>query len=249
LLELRGVAKSFHGTLAVHVPELTAAAGETVALIGASGSGKSTILRMVVGLVRADRGTIRLDGEEVTPPRLPAIRRRLGYVIQEGGLFPHLNARDNVAIMAKHSSWSESDIETRLAELAELTHFPVDGWTRFPSQLSGGQRQRVSLMRALMLSPAVLLLDEPLGALDPLIRADLQTDLRRIFRSLGQTVLLVTHDLPEARYFADRLVLLHEGEVVQTGTFDDLASRPATPFVTRFVRAHRTLSSGDPDEA
>lgn len=248
MLELRGVAKSYDGKRAVHVPELTAAAGETVALIGASGSGKSTILRMVVGLVRADRGSIRLAGQEVAPSTLPAIRRRLGYVIQEGGLFPHLTARANATIMAKHFSWTASDIEARLRDLAELTHFPDDGWDRYPSQLSGGQRQRVSLMRALMLNPSVLLLDEPLGALDPLIRADLQTDLRRIFRALGQTVLLVTHDLPEARYFADRLVLLHEGEVIQAGTFDDLVARPATPFVNRFVRAHRTLSTGRSDE-
>jgi osmoprotectant transport system ATP-binding protein len=141
--------------------------------------------------------------------------------------------------MARHLRWPGERVENRLAELVELTRFPPDGLDRYPVQLSGGQRQRVSLMRALMLDPDVLCLDEPLGALDPLIRSDLQEDLRRIFRTLGKTVVLVTHDLSEARYFADRVVLLHGGNVVQEGVFDDLIQRPSDPFVTRFVQAQR----------
>jgi osmoprotectant transport system ATP-binding protein len=163
-------------------------------------------------------------------------------VIQDGGLFPHLTARDNVTLMAQHVGWAGGRVEERLSDLVELTHFPRDGLRRYPVQLSGGQRQRVSLMRALMLDPEILFLDEPLGALDPLIRSDLQKDLRDVFRQLEKTVVLVTHDLGEAQYFADQIVLLHEGDVVQEGTFDDLLRRPESPFVTRFVQAQRGAS-------
>jgi osmoprotectant transport system ATP-binding protein len=141
--------------------------------------------------------------------------------------------------MARHLGWPAERIDARVAELAALTRFPVEALRRHPSQLSGGQRQRVALMRALLLDPEVLLLDEPLGALDPLIRADLQRDLREVFRALGKTVVLVTHDLAEAAFFADRIVLLRDGALVQEGTLADLLERPADPFVTRFVRAQR----------
>jgi osmoprotectant transport system ATP-binding protein len=239
LLELTGITKTFAGKMAVQVGHLTARRGTTLILIGASGSGKSTLLRLMVGLLRPDRGSVRLDGTEVSPSSAGELRRRIGYVIQDGGLFPHLTARGNVSLMARHLRWPGERVENRLAELVELTRFPPDGLDRYPVQLSGGQRQRVSLMRALMLDPDVLCLDEPLGALDPLIRSDLQEDLRRIFRTLGKTVVLVTHDLSEARYFADRVVLLHGGNVVQEGVFDDLIQRPSDPFVTRFVQAQR----------
>ncbi|MDP6952601.1 MAG: ATP-binding cassette domain-containing protein, partial [Alphaproteobacteria bacterium] len=168
-------------------------------------------------------------------------RRRMGYVVQGGGLFPHLTAHGNVALMARQLGWSRQRIDARLAALAELVRLPGEILSRYPAQLSGGQRQRVALMRALMLDPDVLLLDEPLGALDPMVRHDLQTDLRAIFRSLAKTVVLVTHDLGEAAYFGDRIVLLRDGEVVQSGTADDLVSRPAEPFVEAFVAAQRSM--------
>src|SRR5262249_15119909 len=151
----------------------------------------STLLRLMIGLIWPDQGSVRLDGTEITPQNALAVRQRMGYVIQDGGLFPHLTARGNVALMARYLGWKEDRIESRLTELAELTRFPRDGLDRYPAQLSGGQRQRVSLMRALMLEPTVLLLDEPLGALDPIIRSELQTDLRRVFQTLGKTVVLV----------------------------------------------------------
>ena len=163
----------------------------------------------------------------------------MGYVVQDGGLFPHLTAHGNVTLMAHYLGWNARRIETRLAELTELTRFPDDGLTRYPTQLSGGQRQRVSLMRALMLEPDVLLLDEPLGALDPIIRSELQTDLRRIFQALAKTVLLVTHDLSEAGFFGDLIVLLRDGKIVQQGRLADLLGTPADPFVTRFINAQR----------
>ncbi len=160
-------------------------------------------------------------------------------MVQDGGLFPHLTARGNVLLLARYLGRDRAFLDQRLAELAELTHFAADRLDLYPAQLSGGQRQRVSLMRALVLDPDVLLLDEPLGALDPLIRADLQADLRGIFRTLEKTVVLVTHDLAEAAYFADEIVLLQGGRVVQRGPFADLLERPADPFVSRFVNASR----------
>ena len=155
-------------------------------------------------------------------------------------MFPHLRACDNVTLVARHLGWTQDQIQLRLNELAQLTHFPVDGLDRYPAQLSGGQRQRVGLMRALMLDPDVLLLDEPLGALDPIVRSDLQVELRDIFRALGKTVVMVTHDMGEAGFFGDTIVLMREGRIVQTGTLSDLLSTPAEPYVERFINAQRT---------
>jgi len=198
------------------------------------------MLRLIVGLETPDAGDIHFGGLRLEAERLPELRQRMGYVIQDGGLFPHLSARDNVALMARYLGWADARVGSRIAELAELTHFPVAALERFPIQLSGGQQQRVSLMRALMLDPEVLLLDEPLGALDPMIRLDLQDDLREVFSRLGKTVVLVTHDLGEAAYFADTVVLLRDGRIVQQGTMDDLLRHPADEFVRRFIQAQRS---------
>jgi osmoprotectant transport system ATP-binding protein len=239
LLELQGVSKAYDGRPALKPTNLAISASQTTVLIGPSGCGKSTILRLLLGLIRPDSGTVRLDGTEVRPDNALGLRRRMGYVVQDGGLFPHLTARENIILLTRYLGWIESRIHARLEQLIDLTHFPVDGLDRYPVQLSGGQRQRVGLMRALMLDPDVLLLDEPLGALDPIVRSDLQADLRRIFRALGKTVVLVTHDLGEAGFFGDRLVLLRDGQIVQQGTLNDLTQRPADPFVTRFINAQR----------
>ncbi|MEO6810862.1 MAG: ATP-binding cassette domain-containing protein, partial [Isosphaeraceae bacterium] len=156
-------------------------------------------------------------------------------------LFPHLNARDNGVLMARYLKKGASWIKTRLDELVELTRFPTDGLDRFPAQLSGGQRQRLSLIRALMLDPEVVLLDEPLSALDPMVRAELQTDLRTIFRTLNKTVVMVTHDLAEAGWFGHELVLIRDGRIIQRGSLNDLINAPAEPFVTQFVTAQRRV--------
>ena len=170
------------------------------------------------------------------------LRRRIGYVIQEGGLFPHLTARANILLMARHLGKLEPEMQARLSELCSLTRFQPEMLARYPIELSGGQRQRVSLMRALMLSPELLLLDEPLGALDPLVRAALQKDLKEIFARLQQTAILVTHDLAEAAYLGDEIVLMNEGRVVQIGTLEDLRAKPASDFVTEFINAQRGLA-------
>ncbi|NNF58586.1 MAG: ATP-binding cassette domain-containing protein [Rhodothermaceae bacterium] len=241
MIHLHRVTKSYGATQALRAVSLEVAAGQTTVLLGPSGCGKSTLLRLVAGLIVPDEGNIRVEGTLITPATAPALRQRMGYVIQEGGLFPHLTARENVILMARHLGWPDGRIAQRLADLADLTALPLDMLDRYPVQLSGGQRQRVALMRALFLDPAVLLLDEPLGALDPMIRSDLQDDLRAIIRRLGKTALLVTHDLSEAGFFGDTVVLLRDGAIVQQGSFRDLVERPAEPFVERFVQAQRSL--------
>ena len=236
IIELRNVEKRYGAVEALGPTTLSLGAGINV-LLGPSGSGKSTLLRLLTGLSHPNAGEVLLWGQALTARTIGPLRRRMGYVIQEGGLFPHLSAGANVTLAARYFGWDARRIETRLEELCALTHFPRDGMARFPAQLSGGQRQRVGLMRALMLGPELLLLDEPLGALDPMIRAELRTDLREIFRVLGQAVVLVTHDLVEAEFFADRVVLLRDGRVVQQGPLQDLLERPSDPFVVQFISA------------
>lgn len=237
MFELRGVQKHFGETVALAPLDLRVEPGRTLVLIGPSGSGKSTLLRLLVGLESPDSGEVRFEGAPVDPARSDALRRRLGYVVQGGGLFPHLTAKENVTLLARHLGWPTERRDARVAELAALVRLPLETLGRYPLQLSGGQAQRVSLMRGLMADPEVLLLDEPLGALDPITRFELQGDLKQIFDALKKTVVLVTHDLAEAAFFADRLLLLRDGRVVQDGTFEDLLQRPAEPFVTQFVRA------------
>ena len=243
MIKLRSVSRTFGTTVALHETNLDVSAGKTTVLIGPSGCGKSTILRLIIGLLEPTSGTIEIDGDRVTPTNILSLRRRIGYVIQEGGLFAHLTARQNVLLMANHLKEPVERMETRLLELCELTHLPESALQRYPVELSGGQRQRVSLMRALMLKPSVLLLDEPFGALDPMVRARLQDELKEIFRRLQQTIVMVTHDMAEAGFFADRIVLLNEGRIVQFGTLDDLRTRPATEFVREFLRAQRGVEA------
>jgi osmoprotectant transport system ATP-binding protein len=190
---------------------------------------------MVAGLVTPSAGEIVIDSQPLSVQTIGAVRRKLGYVIQEGGLFPHLTGEQNVTLVARHEGWTRPRIDERLAELLDMTQFPREALGRYPIELSGGQRQRLSLIRALYLSPRILLLDEPLGALDPLIRAGLQRDLKRVFERAGATVLLVTHDLVEAGRFADRVCVMHAGRIVQQGRLTEIMDNPADEFVREFV--------------
>lgn len=242
LIQLFGVSKQFGDATALHPVDLSFARGHTTVLIGPSGCGKSTILRLIVGLLEPDTGKIEFSGTAISESNLAELRHRMGYVIQDGGLFPHLTARANVLLMSQNLRRPAADSDKRLQELCALTRFPTAALTRYPVELSGGQRQRVSLMRALALSPELLLLDEPLGALDPLVRAALQKDLKDIFQRLRQTTILVTHDLAEAAYLADHIVLMNDGRVVQQGTLADLRDRPASNYVTEFLNAQRSLA-------
>jgi osmoprotectant transport system ATP-binding protein len=235
------VCKTYAGVRAIDDVSLAFSAGSTTALIGSSGSGKSTLLRLLIGLEWPDSGHVLVDGHALVRSAVLALRRRTGYVIQDGGLFPHLTAQGNLALLPRHLGWDEQKIRSRAAELADFVHLPRAALERFPAELSGGQRQRVALMRALMLDPQALLLDEPLGSLDPIMRYELQDELKRIFVELGKTVIVVTHDLPEAVHFASRLVLMRHGAIVQDGTFADLRDRPADPFVREFLQTQRRL--------
>ncbi|MBI1181675.1 MAG: ATP-binding cassette domain-containing protein [Alphaproteobacteria bacterium] len=239
MLALMDVSKRYGAAVAVHALRLAFPRGGTTVLIGPSGCGKSTLLRMLTGLVTPDEGTVTFDGAPLSA-RLREARLRMGYVIQEGGLFPHLTARQNVGLLPRHLGWPEDRFKARLGELAELTRFPDRQLDHYPAELSGGQRQRVAIMRALAVDPDVLLLDEPLGALDPLVRRALQDDLRDIFQRLSKTIVLVTHDMHEAAFFGDLIVLMRAGRIVQQGAVADLLERPAAPFVTEFVRAQRS---------
>ncbi|GER06015.1 ABC transporter ATP-binding protein [Iodidimonas muriae] len=244
LFSLHGVGQIYGAHRALGPLDLEIRAGEQLALIGPSGCGKSTLIRLLAGLVTPSEGTIRFHGKALSDLDMGPYRQNLGYVIQNGGLFPHLTAARNVTLMARQLGWSKARIQDRLVELARLVHLGEDRLAQYPADLSGGQRQRVSLMRALMLEPEVLLLDEPLGALDPMIRYQLQTDLRDIFQTLGLTVILVTHDLAEAAFLSKRIVLLREGQLVQDGGFKDLVDHPADPFVSAFVKAQRGVLAG-----
>ena len=239
MLTLNEVSKSFAGKPVLNSFTLEIAKGRTTVLIGPSGCGKSTILRMIIGLVKPDSGAIHINNEPVTPVSVIKQRHHIGYVIQEGGLFPHLDTRRNICLLARYLGWNTGRIEERLEQLRSLFKIPADLLDRYPVELSGGQRQRVSMMRAMMLDPDLLLLDEPLAALDPMIRFDLQQELREIFRDMQKTVLLVTHDMGEAGYFSDSIVLLNDGGIVQRGSMTDLLKRPAQPFVERFIMAQR----------
>lgn len=244
MLEQRDVSKSYGNKVVLQPVSLELEMGRTYVLIGPSGCGKSTLLRLLIGLIEPSSGSICFDGAELSTDNLLSLRRKTGYVIQEGGLFPHLTADGNVRLMADYLGCDKEKTDQRIQELAQLTQFPIDGLNRYPAQLSGGQQQRVSLMRALMLDPDLLLMDEPLGALDPMIRAELQQDLKQIFLTLKKTVVMVTHDMSEAAYFADTILLMREGHVVQQGTLDDLLNNPSDPFVTQFINAQRSLLAG-----
>jgi osmoprotectant transport system ATP-binding protein len=226
MIALRHVCKRFAGRVALDDVSLTVESGTTHVLLGSTGSGKSTILKIILGLLRPDSGDARVE---------PVAR--IGYVVQEGALFPHLTIARNATLPARAAGWSDEQQAERLAELAALVGLETPLLDLYPHQLSGGQRQRAGVARALILDPPILLLDEPLGSLDPIARAELQEHLVAIIAELRKTVVVVTHDVREAFVFGATITLLSRGRVVQQGTFADLARRPAEPFVAEFLRA------------
>ncbi len=238
LVRLQGATKRFGqtGALVLDRIDLAIASGQTTALVGPSGCGKTTLLRIIVGLEQLTSGELTFD-----PPHFPdpAPRRRclrLGYVVQAGGLFPHMTVRQNACLMAGRMEWPTERISARFLELAELIDIGPELHNRYPFELSGGQAQRVGLLRALMLDPGLILMDEPLGALDPMSRSQLQGHLRDIFSRLGKGVLIVTHDLNEACLMADRIVVMHDGRIVETGNVEEVRCSHH-PFVRRFLEA------------
>jgi osmoprotectant transport system ATP-binding protein len=239
VFEVRGVSKTYGGAPVLGPLDLRIDRGTTV-LIGPSGCGKSTLLRLLIGLIVPETGSVVFEGASVDRRDILALRRRMGYVIQDGGLFPHLSGRGNVSLVPRCLRWPAARLRQRIEALVDLVRLPTACLDLLPHQMSGGQRQRVALMRALMLDPDVLLLDEPLAALDPMVRRDLQGDLRRVIRAVNKTVVLVTHDIGEAVFFGDTLVLLRSGQIVQRGTWDEFLNAPSEPFVGQFISAQRT---------
>jgi osmoprotectant transport system ATP-binding protein len=239
MIRIQNVSKSYGSRSVLKEVSYDFMPGRTYAVLGSSGSGKSTLLRIILGLVQPDSGNVWIGDLPMSTRSRPELVRNLGYVIQEGGLFPHLTCRENISLVARILKWPKEKTRARVRELCQLIELQEAALDRYPRELSGGQRQRVGLARALILDPPILILDEPLGALDPLIRSSLQKQLRELFRNLNKTVLIVTHDLAEAAYLGDNIVLLNEGHIAQSGSFSDLEAKPNSSFVTEFINAQR----------
>jgi osmoprotectant transport system ATP-binding protein len=236
MVEFQNISKSYGAVRAIDALNLNIERGEFVALIGASGSGKSTLLKMINRMESHDSGKILFDGEEIYNFKARELRLRMGYAIQSVGLFPHWTVARNIGVVPQMLGWSREKIHARVTTLLQL--FDLDPETyrrRFPHELSGGQQQRVGVARALAADPDVLLMDEPFGALDPLIRASLQQEIKRVHRASGKTIVMVTHDIDEALLLATKIVLLDHGRIVQVGTPLQLLAAPASALVAEFV--------------
>ncbi|WP_322807534.1 ABC transporter ATP-binding protein [Thermanaerothrix sp.] len=236
-IEFRGVTKRYPNapSPAVDNISLRIEDGEFVVLLGPSGCGKTTLLKMVNRLIEPSAGHIYLDGVDIQTLPVTQLRRRIGYVIQQVGLFPHLTVAKNIAVVPELLGWPREKIEARIDELLEMVHLPRHFRQRYPAQLSGGQQQRVGLARALAADPEVLLMDEPFGAIDAITRASLQDQVLELQRRLHKTILFVTHDVDEALKLADRILVLNQGRLVQFDTPCALLTRPADAFVRRLL--------------
>ncbi|OZB84221.1 ATP-binding cassette domain-containing protein [Microbacterium sp. 13-71-7] len=241
MIEFRSVTKTFpDGTRAVDDFSLVIPARQTTVLVGSSGSGKTTLLRMINRMVEPSSGVVEIDGESVLDGDPVALRRRIGYVMQNSGLLPHFSVIDNVATVLRLNGVSRREAHVRARELLDTVGLDQALADRYPSQLSGGQQQRVGVARGLAADPNILLMDEPFGAVDPIVRTELQQELLRLQRELGKTVVFVTHDIDEALLLGDRIVILGKSaRIVQQGTPDEILAAPADDFVAAFIGADR----------
>ncbi len=236
MIALDHVVKRYDGRAVVDDLSLDIPAGEFCVLLGSSGCGKSTTLRMINRLVTADAGTIRVDGEDVTCLPAEALRRRIGYAIQSNGLFPHWNVADNIATVPRLLKWPVARVGARVTELLELLRLdPASYRGKYPHQLSGGEQQRVGVARALAADPELLLMDEPFAAVDPITRDALQGELAQIHRATKKTIVFVTHDIEEALRLATSVAIMNEGHIAQLGTPLELLEHPASDFVSEFI--------------
>lgn len=244
MIELSGVRKVFADpqgkeVVAVSGIDFRVEKGETLCLIGPSGCGKTTTLKMINRLLEPSSGTIRIDGEDVTRFDPIELRRGIGYVIQSGGLFPHMTVAQNIGLLCELDGWDGQRIRERVHELLELVNLdPEELSERYPAEISGGQRQRVGVARSLALDPDTILMDEPFGALDPITRDQIHGEFERLESIVRKTVIMVTHDMAEAFRLGDRVALMDQGILVQVGNERDFRERPATPFVDEFLRQH-----------
>ena len=244
MIEIRGLVKQFAGAArpAVDHLSLTIPEGEVCVLIGPSGCGKTTTMRIINRMIDADAGSVRVAGVDVTQSDPVGLRRSIGYVIQQIGLFPHWSIADNIATVPRLLGWDDARIAARVDELLDLVGMePATFRSRFPRELSGGQKQRIGVARALAADPPVMLMDEPFGAIDPITRARLQDEFLRILRGLKKTIVFVTHDIDEAIKMGDRIAILRDGALVQFDTPEAILARPADSFVASFVGTDRAL--------
>ncbi|WP_336804378.1 choline ABC transporter ATP-binding protein OpuBA [Bacillus subtilis] len=248
MLTLENVSKTYKGgKKAVNNVNLKIAKGEFICFIGPSGCGKTTTMKMINRLIKPSAGKIFIDGENIMDQDPVELRRKIGYVIQQIGLFPHMTIQQNISLVPKLLKWPEQQRKERARELLKLVDMGPEYLDRYPHELSGGQQQRIGVLRALAAEPPLILMDEPFGALDPITRDSLQEEFKKLQKTLHKTIVFVTHDMDEAIKLADRIVILKAGEIVQVGTPDDILRNPADEFVEEFIGKERLIQSSSPD--
>ncbi|MGK9431472.1 betaine/proline/choline family ABC transporter ATP-binding protein [Bacillus atrophaeus] len=248
MLTLENVSKNYKGgKKAVNSINLKIEKGEFICFIGPSGCGKTTTMKMINRLIEPSSGTIYIDGENIMEQDPVELRRKIGYVIQQIGLFPHMTIQQNIALVPKLLKWPEEKRKERARELLKLVDMGPEYLDRYPHELSGGQQQRIGVLRALAAEPPLILMDEPFGALDPITRDSLQEEFKKLQKTLHKTIVFVTHDMDEAIKLADRIVILKAGEIVQVGTPDEILRNPADEFVEEFIGKERLIQSSSPD--
>ncbi|MEC2197531.1 choline ABC transporter ATP-binding protein OpuBA [Bacillus subtilis] len=248
MLTLENVSKTYKGgKKAVNNVKLKIAKGEFICFIGPSGCGKTTTMKMINRLIEPSAGKIFIDGENIMDQDPVELRRKIGYVIQQIGLFPHMTIQQNISLVPKLLKWPEQQRKERARELLKLVDMGPEYLDRYPHELSGGQQQRIGVLRALAAEPPLILMDEPFGALDPITRDSLQEEFKKLQKTLHKTIVFVTHDMDEAIKLADRIVILKAGEIVQVGTPDDILRNPADEFVEEFIGKERLIQSSSPD--
>ncbi|WP_217424795.1 betaine/proline/choline family ABC transporter ATP-binding protein [Virgibacillus ihumii] len=244
MLTFQDVSKVYNGTKkAVENMTLEVEKGEFIVFIGPSGCGKTTTMKMINRLIEPTDGTISIEGENILDKDPVELRREIGYVIQQIGLFPHMTIQENISLVPKLLKWPEDKRRKRAEELLELVNMDAQFLDRFPHELSGGQQQRIGVLRALAADPPLILMDEPFGALDPITRDSLQEEFKKLQQSLGKTIVFVTHDMDEALELADRIVIMRDGELVQVGSPDEIMRNPVNEFVEQFIGKDRLIQA------
>ena len=237
IITFTNVSKRYGDTVVLSEIELEIPNGQTTVIVGQSGSGKTTLLRMVNGLIKPDSGRLEVFGDLVPEENIENFRRKIGYAVQGAGLFPHVSVKENIVLIARLVGWSSQDLDERFEMLMRQMELPLDLSDRIPNELSGGQQQRVGLCRALMLKPKLLLLDEPFSAVDPLTRLELYEVVEKLISNEAVSIVMVSHDLGEAKRLGDRMVVLQNGIILQNDLISNVIGNPATPYVERLVQS------------